>query len=374
MIIPNTKINLATNIRDVLNGAGGKVGNKTSSFFATAANINPYSKRKPIVLGVDHCQDFDKDQPHYYEDWWKGSNGYCGFIPCQLSSLSQIPSNMDGNMNGWSYQLPVGGTKSPMRLGDFRKYDTEAKPMLYGFTTGKIISNQFESSEVTGMCMITPESDTNLSFNDFNRFKNCYFGMYIVQEGGSQYRYKTTTQTLGEGANAVSISSYDLKTGKWTAYPFISDSIQDGIQMVAGSFFTVPGNEASTFEVVSSLVTLTVRAQKNQRVNEVNMIENVIEIEVYLKSTGGATTFTNNFVMIRRSDSEFDDPFVNGELQNKIDDVTIPNDGSTNLIHSATYVVTNQDVYNDCLVWVSLQSGAYKTSLSPMTSVPGDKG
>ena len=46
MIIPNTKINLATNIRNVLNNAGGTVSNKTSSFFTPAAKINKWSKYK----------------------------------------------------------------------------------------------------------------------------------------------------------------------------------------------------------------------------------------------------------------------------------------------------------------------------------------
>lgn len=370
MIIPNTKINLATNIRDVLNGAGGKVGNKTSSFFTTAAKINPYSKRKPIILEVDHCQDFDKNQPHYYENWWKGLNGYCGFIPCQLSNFRNIPQYMDGDMNGWVYQLPIGSSKAPMRLSDFKGYDSEANPMLFNFTTPSIVSNQFSSNVVVGSCMLQFESDTNLTFSDFPSLKDYYFGMYIVQENGSQCRYKTSTMTLAQGASTVSISAYGLPTGKWIAYPFISESIQDGNELVASVYFTVPGNKPSTFNVVNSLVTLTVRAEKIKATNSFGILGNAIKVEVYLKSNGGLTTFTNNFVSIRRANSEFDDPLVVGELQKKIDNITIPNDDSINLVHSSTYSIVDEDIYNDCKVWVTLQSAAYKTWVTPATQLP----
>lgn len=373
MIIPNTNINLATNIRDVLNNAGGTVGNDVSSFFTTAAKINPYSKRKPVPLGVDFCQDFDDTKPNYYKDWWKGSDGYCGFIPCQVSSFKNIPQYMDGDMNGWVYQLPVGSSKTPMRLGDFRGYDSAANPMMFNFTTQSTVSNQFSSNVVTGSCMLTFESDTNLTFADFPNLKDYYFGMYIVQENGSQYRYKTSTMTLGQGASTVSISSHGLPTGKWIAYPFISESIQDGDMLVAGTYFTVPGNKPSTFTVVSSLVTLTVRAEKTKVSNDLGILENAIEVEVYVKSNGGPTTFKNNHLQIRYADKDFMDTMVVGEISKEIGDITIPNDGSTNLVHSATYTVADEDVYNNCKIWVTLQSAAYKTWVSPMTQVPDDQ-
>lgn len=369
MIIPNTNINLATNIRDVLNNAGGTVGNDVSSFFTTAAKINPYSKRKPVPLAVNFCQDFDDTEPHYYKDWWKGSDGYCGFIPCQVSSFKNIPSYMDGDMNGWSYQLPVGGSKTPMRLGDFRGYSSEADPMVSGFTVPSIVSNQFSSNVVTGTCMYTFESDTNLTFADFPNLKDYYFGMYIVQENGSQYRYKTTTIPLEQGACSVSISSYGLPTGKWTAYPFISEAIQDGNTQVASVYYTIPGNDPATFTVVNSLVTLIVHAEKVSLSGVLPSDKNAIKVEVYVRSSGGPTKFTNNYLQIRYADKDFYDDMVVGEISKQLDDITVPNDGTTTLVHSMTYTVADDDVYDNCKVWVSLQSSNYKTGILPAESI-----
>lgn len=47
-IIPNTDVNLAGNIRDVLNAAGGSVTNDVITFFQTRANINMWAKYKPV--------------------------------------------------------------------------------------------------------------------------------------------------------------------------------------------------------------------------------------------------------------------------------------------------------------------------------------
>ena len=47
-IVPNTDVNLAGNIRDVLNAAGGSVTNDVITFFQTRANINMWAKYKPV--------------------------------------------------------------------------------------------------------------------------------------------------------------------------------------------------------------------------------------------------------------------------------------------------------------------------------------
>ena len=41
--IPSSNINLATNVRNVLNAAGGSVGDDITTFFKSDANINPFA-------------------------------------------------------------------------------------------------------------------------------------------------------------------------------------------------------------------------------------------------------------------------------------------------------------------------------------------
>jgi hypothetical protein len=48
--IPETSVDLASEVKNVLSGAGGSVSNDLRSFFTTSANINMWSKYKPVVI------------------------------------------------------------------------------------------------------------------------------------------------------------------------------------------------------------------------------------------------------------------------------------------------------------------------------------
>lgn len=362
-VIPNTNVNLATNIRDVLNAAGGSVGNDVASFFTSEANINPFSKHKPVVLATDFCQDYDISQPNYYIGWWTGTSENCGLVPKQVTSFKNIPDAMDGDMNGWTYQLPTGGENAPFRLGDFMGYDTDAVPMLEGFSVASRVSNQFSSNKVTGACMMIFESDTSLSFADFPRFKDYYLGMYIVQDNGGQYRYKTSETTLGNNGTTVAISAYGLPVGSWTAYPFICSVMQDGETLMAGAYWTLPKNNSASFQVVSSLVAINIVAEKFVRLG-------IIEVKVYVSSISGPSSFTNNSLRIRFADKDFSDIMEAGEMSVTLDDITgIPTDGTSTLIHSFGYEITNADLLANPKVWVSLQSANYLQGVVPMSEV-----
>lgn len=362
-VIPSTNVKPATNIRDVLNAAGGSVGSDATSFFTSEAKINPFSKHKPVILALDFCQDYDSSQPNYRADWWIGTNRNCGLVPKQVSSYKDIPDAMDGDLNGWSYELPTGGALAPFRLGDFRGYDTDAIPMLSGFTVASRVSNQFTSNHVTGACLLAPEGGTSLSFADFPVFKNYYLGMYLVQVSGSQYRYKTSEKTLGDGGSTVEISSYDLPTGNWIAYPFICSVIQDGVTEDDGSYWTLPKNNAASFVVVSSNVSIRIDAYKNTSFSN-------IEVNVYVASNGGPSSFTNNSLRIRFADKDFSDDMTRYEMSETLDDITgVPTDGTSTLVHSFTYSITNTSLFENAKVWVSLQSGSYLQGVLPTEDV-----
>lgn len=46
---------LMADIRDTLNANGGSAGNELVTFFSTSANVNPFSKKKPVILEKDFC-------------------------------------------------------------------------------------------------------------------------------------------------------------------------------------------------------------------------------------------------------------------------------------------------------------------------------
>ena len=114
-VIPNSNINLATNIRDVLNAHGSSCTNDVISFFDSRAKINEDSRYKPVSYG----KNFDMTDADYYAVNW-------GFT---IPTYANYPAMKTAVANGdtWIYNRPYGGSASPYRLGDFRRYDTDAQ-------------------------------------------------------------------------------------------------------------------------------------------------------------------------------------------------------------------------------------------------------
>lgn len=121
----------AIDIRDTLNHYGGKVTNDTTSYFTTDANINRWSKHKPIING-------DPFLPFKSDAW----NKQTGTIPMvsMHSNLQYEPALIEV-WNGCSedewfqYALPSGGISEPLRLGDFRGYRADATSPFKSFSS-----------------------------------------------------------------------------------------------------------------------------------------------------------------------------------------------------------------------------------------------
>lgn len=121
----------AIDIRDTLNHYGGKVTNDTTSYFTTDANINRWSKHKPIING-------DPFLPFKSDAW----DNQVGTIPkvYMHSNLQYEPALIEV-WNGCSedewfqYELPNGSSDQPLRLGDFRGYRADATSPFKSFTS-----------------------------------------------------------------------------------------------------------------------------------------------------------------------------------------------------------------------------------------------
>lgn len=360
--VPTTNVNLATHVRDVLNAAGGSVSNDIASFFKAAAKINPWSKHKPVVLAQDFCQDYDSGAANYNSTWWRGSDGNCGLTPKSVLSIAAIADAMDGGMNGWTYRLPKGGSGEPLRLGDFRGYLTDATPMMFNFITPGTASSQLSNSVIVGSCMLNRGNQYLLTFDDFPAFKNYYLGMYIKQKNGTQARYKTSALTLGNNGSSVEISAYGLPAGTWTAYPFISTTEQDSNQGAkAGTFYTLPMNNASEFEVVSSYVSILITAAKKSSTGVLSQM--ALEITVKVKSAS-PTKFSNCSLRVRFPTKTFIDPMVAGEVQLSAfpKEVTVTADNAYHEVWSGDVNIIDSELWKNPKVWVSLESGNYLQS------------
>ena len=254
-VIPNSNVNLATNIRDVLNAAGGSVTNDTTTFFTSSANINMWSKHKPVPLTADF--------PDYNGTWWKGNSGNCGINITQYNSMDEVYNATTGSLNGWSYTLPSGGSYEPFRLGDFRGYSTDAVPPFKAFKfpervqTGSTVTATFEYNPTT-------TDSRSLQLADFSSLDNCYLGVMVWDTTtNKRLVWNTTSTTIKNGANQVSVKmSVSYLGARYKAVPFLSTATQlQGAAIQSAVYYTVPKIDKVLVNVVEELDELSVQAQ-----------------------------------------------------------------------------------------------------------------
>lgn len=188
MIIPNKDINLATEVRDVLSGAGGTVNNNLISFFTPDAKINKWAKWKP----ESYKKDFNLTDEERFKNNYGFDSRSIGY-GAPISELFQTAASG----NSWQYILPEGGEDSPYRLGDFRKYNTDATPP-YNY---KYFVSSGEANNDTYQCdiRVTTNDSAELRIEDFGPFQDnsgsvgmYYFWVARIQND-TNYEYITSS-------------------------------------------------------------------------------------------------------------------------------------------------------------------------------------
>lgn len=361
-IVPITSVVLAEDIGYILNEAGGSVDiNKPETYFQEEAKLNIFSKRKPINRPELFCQDHDVSKPNYLENWWKGIDGNCGITPKVISSYTQLPSVVDGGLNGWVHDLPLGTETSPYRLEDFCLYDTEAKALIQGYSIPSTVDNNASSVLQATLIVTPPETaETSLTFNDFPTLKNYYLGLYVTN--GTTYYVVTSDGTVGSGAYNVSLKTTGWSTGSnWMAYIFLSSTkISQGSQG-SGTFLTIPYSDAKSFSVVSSYATIYMYATRTGT--------NGLNVFIYI-TYPSAITFTNNTLYIKRTSSS-NNPGIEQPAYETY--MSLPNfsvQGNTRtLVYNQTITVNNSTLYNDCKLVLALNGGQY-TGNGAVISMP----
>ena len=286
--VPTTSISLATNIRDVLNGAGGSVTNSVTSFFTDAAKINMWSKYKPVVSPTAFL---DTDER------WKGADGNCGLtIPYYNSASTFRTAAMNGTCM-WSYTPPKGGTNEPRRLGDFRGYYTDAINPL-----GMVASNGILSDgEVTFAIdvVLSGSSSDNLLLTDIKvngiLLSNYYLGIF-AWKSSSVYEMATSSTKIGS-AEALEVAIPISTTGEWNFMPFLCSKAYTGSEPSGATFISI-NKPAQTMNVITSgsLKKVIPSGMWNPAFNKVLNVSAMLT-----NATGSSVTFTNIKVWLVRS-------------------------------------------------------------------------
>lgn len=190
-VLPTTNLKY-DDIRDTLNAGDGSVNNDVSSAFKESANINRWSKHKPVRLAVNFCQDFDSSAPNYDADWWKGTSKTFGLKIPYLSATTRfnedaykIITHAPGSLPNYTYELPRGGENEPLRIGDFAGYKKDAgipfttAAVGYPYTNSPIEINKFSKEKLSFTLYREPGKDSDFDITDFLQGRNDY---YLVVE------------------------------------------------------------------------------------------------------------------------------------------------------------------------------------------------
>ena len=189
-ILPEKDLHYS-DIRDTLAANGGFVNNDVASAFKETANINKWSRHKPVRLAVNFCQDFDSSAPNYDADWWKGTSRTFGLKIPYLSATTRlndaaykIINHMPGMPPNYTYELPRGGENEPLRIGDFAGYKKDAGiPFTttvsgYPYTDTPAEINMFSKNKLLFSLYYEP-GNQDFTIMDFLQGRNDY---YLVVE------------------------------------------------------------------------------------------------------------------------------------------------------------------------------------------------
>lgn len=358
-VIPTSNVTF-NDIRDTLNSQGGSVNNEVASAFKNSANINPWSKHKPVILEVNFCQDFNSDGLNYYPNWWKARDGNCGLTPKELSSYKNLPDVMDGGMNGWVYNIPQGGSAQPLRLGDFANYKYDARPPVSGFECPEQAINKFSSSSFDCSFAISYlQNDYTLSIYDIGNLQNYYPGVWCRK---GDYSVRVTAENpLKVGGSTVTVNSHGMVAGEWEVYPFLAENPikQNDVESV-NSYYSLPNLQMCTITIMNTDVTVTINAKIYKNPYK-------IDYTIYINNMSDASkTFRNNSILLRKKDNDFIDPLEFGEFKNALSDYTVGAE-EVKIVEEGSLNLIDQTMYPDgCKVWVSLDAGNYIDSVIPL--------
>lgn len=205
--LPKTNLK-SIDIRDTLNANGGKTSNKTSSFFKEDANINKWSKHKPIVTGYknDIIVPFDSDK-------W---NNQSGNVPVSVNDYKTAWNGC--SVDEWyTYTLPKGGEDEPLRKGDFRGYRADATPPFKAFTVDNTEADTTEINGNSTTCQIYMRNFLNNEEDPIEGGMLSLKDLGIFNKIGTTYKVAVVDKFKKEGTGSETWEIYkgDTLSANW---------------------------------------------------------------------------------------------------------------------------------------------------------------
>ena len=102
-ILPDTDLK-GVDVRDTLNANGGSVGDNFTSFFTSGANLNKWSKYKPVINADFAFFDINT----WKSEGYKGKDKRCGLAINTYAPASFKTDVSNGVSMAWGYNIPYG--------------------------------------------------------------------------------------------------------------------------------------------------------------------------------------------------------------------------------------------------------------------------
>ena len=291
-----------SDIRDTLNAHGGTVSNDVSSAFKESAKINPWSKHKPVPLSASFCQDFDSGASNYNPNWWKGSKGNCGISFPEYTGYAQVIQGYDGDKNGWSHELPSGGSSEPFRLGDFSEYYPNAANPMGNMTVTPDEINSSESVNIRFEGIFTTWNEKGLRLADIGDLANRYCGAVVGKKDSAGTITGVGYITVDKKVSEIDVDSvyitfkYSWTAGKWVFFPVLCKNKQTTFGGTISNSFVPYTGRCSEVEVGASYgTTITISAYATQSTKQISWTA------IFKSSTASAAAWNNIQIQLRSS-------------------------------------------------------------------------
>jgi len=184
-----------SDVRDTLNANGGTVGNNLTSFFTTSANINKWSKKKPV--------DYNKTAPLTEQEFKLANYGLSNYYLGRTMTPKQLMDAAIAGTDFYPYVLPSGGASSPYRLSDFCEYNTKAEPPYITQAPSSVEPTYFPSS-VGYALYLNPGQNSEIKITDLASFEDVIglvskMGVLWTAGDGIYYLYYSSSMDVEEG-------------------------------------------------------------------------------------------------------------------------------------------------------------------------------
>ena len=367
-ILPSENLEYS-DIRDTLAAGGGSVNNDVASAFKESANINVWSKHKPVKYS-DPFVDSDKR--------WQAWDGLCGFVINRFSYYQAVINDYDNAIDiPWLYDLPEGNS-FPYRLGDFRGYFKNAKNIISDViiqVTGPANNSNSEVSMfIKKRAVSENEENQSIKFGDIinssSISNDLYLGLILVDNDGNPIKRLTTSENFVDVMNSteklgttVKCSIYNMNAGNYKVYPFLSSVIltENGSD-VDGSYYSLPINtNDDKFSIIIQSTDTTIILKGIIKQSEgAKTVEYTCDVK---NISSEAISYNNNASFVRLFNKDYYDPLVEGEKQYYEDDITVQPQETKRLCSRSYNLPSNMFT---CKLWVSLQGTKYIESAVPL--------